>query len=493
MALVAGIKHLRDGIEPQAVLGADMSTIGIVGTALHADSTVFPLNTAVFLETSDATKRAALGSAGTLVDALAGISAQLANTGAARVVVVRVEHDADAATVVSNIVGSEANRTGMWAFLDAPEDLGFTPRLLIVPGYTSQTVQGLGDVTITAAGSDGTDGTFPLAFTSGTGSGAAGTFTVTGGAVTSVNLTARGEYSVAPTLDFSASANLTGENITVALDQVANAVCANMPTICERLNAVFLPEGPTNTRTAAVNWLETLPRSGRILHPLRQDAKVDVDGTTVTKPLSPYVIAVYVSRDAGTDGVPTRSAANESLYGLVGVSPKIPFSFTDESTEGQSDIGISFGIVAKGEVGVSGAISDGGFVFWGTDTLSPASEWLFANVNRMRDYMEIMQVRALRYYLGRFNLTSQTVQAIINTLQSELIRLRADEYILDFRLGFERDANTPENLRLGFIDLQFKAEEPPVLRKITLRSRRHREALETLANNIAIQVSTDIV
>ena len=85
------------------------------------------------------------------------------------------------------------------------------------------------------------------------------------------------------------------------------------------------------------------------------------------------------------------------------------------------------------------------------------------------------------------------MQAVLTTLQTELIRLRADEDILDFRLGFERDTNTPDNLRLGFIDLQFKAEEPPVLRKITLRSRRHREALTTLANNIAIQVSTDIV
>jgi phage tail sheath protein FI len=493
MALVAGIKHLRDGIEPQAVLGEDMSTIGVIGTAPFADASVFPLNTPVYLTTSDSTKRAALGSSGTLVDAATGVSAQLANTGAARMVVVRVDHDADPAAVIANIIGNEANRTGMWALLDAPEQLAVTPRLLIVPGYTSQTVQGLGDVTVTGAGSGGTDGTFPLAFTGGTGSGGAGTFTVTGGAVTSVTLTARGEYSEAPTLDFSASANLTGETITVALEQVANGVCANMPTICERLKAVFLPEGPTNTRTAAVNWLETLPRSGRILHPLRQDAKVlDGDGNSVTKPLSPYIMGCYVARDAGTDGVPTRSAANQSIYGITGVTPVIPFSFIDESVEGQSDIALSFGIVAKGDLGVSGAISDGGFVFWGTDTLSSASEWLFANVNRMRDYLELMQVKALRYYLGRFNLTSQTVQAIINTLESELIKLKADQYILDFRLGFDADVNTPENLRLGYIDLQFQAEEPPVLRKITLRSRRHREALEALANNIAIQINTDV-
>lgn len=493
MALVVGIKHIRDGIEPQSVLGADMSVIGIIGTAEGADAGVFPLNTAVALRTNEATKRAALGASGTIVDALAGVSAQLEDVGAARCVIVRVAEGVDSFATIANIIGTEANKTGIWAFLDAPYELGLTPRLIIAPGYTSQSQSGMADVSITNAGSGGANGTFDLGFTGGAGSGGAGKFTVTDGSVTSVNITSPGVYTAAPTLDFSASAGLAGTNITVELEQLANGVCAAIPTVLDRLHANFLPEGPTSTRQAWLDWKETLPTSGRIMHPLRQDARVlDSEGDPVTKPLSPYAIALYVRRDAGTDGVPARSAANAPIYGLVGVTPSIPFSITDESSEGQEDLAANAGIVFRGDTGVDGSLTDGGFTFWGTDTLSTESEWLFASVNRMRDYLELMQVKALRTYLGKYNLTTQTIQAIINTIEQQLRALKADNFIIDYRLGFEPDQNTPEELRLGSITLMFMAEEPPVLRKITLQSRRYRDALTNLARNIAIQIGSEV-
>ena len=119
MVLNVGIKHIRDGIEAQAVIGADMSVIGILGTAPNANAGLIPLNTAVEIRTNDTTLRAALGTTGTLVDALAAISAQLTGgLGAAKCVVVRVTDDEDPQEVIANMIGSEANGTGMWAFLD---------------------------------------------------------------------------------------------------------------------------------------------------------------------------------------------------------------------------------------------------------------------------------------------------------------------------------------------------------------------------------------
>ncbi|TIS37497.1 phage tail protein [Mesorhizobium sp.] len=488
--LIVGVKHLRDGIEAQAVLGADMSVIGIIGTAPDADAGVFPLDTAVLMYTNDKALLTALGTTGTLVDAVKGISAQLGGgVGAARCVLVRVTDNASAQVVIGSILGNEANGTGVYAFLDAPEDLGVTPRLLIAPGYTSQQVTGVKFGAITAPGAGGTNGTFALAFVGGTGTGAEGTFTVAGGALTAVTITAPGNYTVAPTLSFAASANLVGATAALTLETFANGVCAIMPAICERLKAMFLPEGPTNTRAAAVDWLETIPRSQRVLHPLRQDAKIlDSLGDVVTKPLSPYVIGLYVRRDAEHDGRPGHSIANQQIYGIVGVSPTIPFSITDPAVVGQDDLAISLGIVFRGDTGVDGALTDGGFTFWGTDTLSEQSEWLFANVCRMRDYIELMQVRAVRTYLGKFNLTAQTVQAIINTLDTQLRNFKADGDILDYRIEFDPDANSPEELRLGNIDLTFRAEEPPVLRKILIRSRRYAEALDGLVRSISIQL-----
>lgn len=83
------------------------------------------------------------------------------------------------------------------------------------PGARSNVPQGAtGHGTITG-GSGGTDGTFALAFTSGNFDvNPTGTFTVSGGAVTAITIDGPGLYIggaiSAPTLDFSASAGLTG-------------------------------------------------------------------------------------------------------------------------------------------------------------------------------------------------------------------------------------------------------------------------------------------
>ena len=477
-------------METQLVITAEMSVIGIVGTAPAADGTAFPLNTPVYLRTSDAALRTLLGATGTVPQAIDAISSQL-NGSAARIVVVIVAAGVDANATVANIVGDESAKTGIWALLDAPDDLGLTPRLIITPGFTSQTIQAITGTHITTPGSGGTNGTFALAFTGGTGSGAAGTFTVAGGALTAINITNGGSYTVAPTLSFAASTGLTGAAATVTLAQVANGVCAAIPTVLERLKAMFLPEGPSSSRTDFVNWLETVPASARIMHPLRQDAKVlDTDGSTIlTRPLSPFVIGLYVRRDSEQDGVPSGSIANQSVYGLVGVSPSIRLSLTDETSEGQDDIRAHAGIVVRGESGVESSVGASGFSFWGFDTLTADTAWMFVPVNRVRDQIELGQVQAEKYYLGRFNITVQTVQAIINTIDTQLAGLVAGGHILPgYKIGFVPDQNSPTDLRAGNVTISFACEEPPVLKKITIYSRRNAAALTNLVQTISVQL-----
>jgi len=78
--------------------------------------------------------------------------------------------------------------------------------------------------TITAGGSGGTPGTYALGIADATGTGAAGTYTITGTAVTAINITAAGSsYSASPTLTFplggviGAAATCTPIGITTGL------------------------------------------------------------------------------------------------------------------------------------------------------------------------------------------------------------------------------------------------------------------------------------
>lgn len=77
-------------------------------------------------------------------------------------------------------------------------------------------------------GSSGTNGVFNLSFSGGNFSvNPTGTFTVSGGAVTSITIKTPGEYigssPTAPTVSFSASAGLTGASVTLVVDYlVAN-------------------------------------------------------------------------------------------------------------------------------------------------------------------------------------------------------------------------------------------------------------------------------
>lgn len=492
MAQVMGVRTERDGIEPALILGTDMDIIGIVGTAPGANGTLIPVDTPIEIRTNDTALRAALGTTGTLPDALTAISAQL-TAAAARCVIVRVTDNASADTVITSIVGSEANGTGMWALLNAPDDLGVTPRIVIVPGYTHQNSQGAASVNVTNMGSGYTAA--PTVAVTGGGSDSGKvlpTFEAvlgTGGdagKVVAVNVVTPGKHlTAAPTISFTGGSG-TGAAGTVVLETLANAVCAAIPTVLSRLRAVFIPEGPNDSEAAFETWLETLAQDIRILHPLYQQARLlDGDGDPISKPLSPYIAGLYVRRDSEFDGVPGHSVANQSINGLVGITPKVRLDITNDSSQGMSLIEKHAGIVIRGESGADGSLTDGGFTFWGTDTLSADTQWMFANVARMRDFIEIDLIKATRFYLGRFNVTDQTVQAIINTMDSRLSTLRADRDILDFRIDFEEDQNSPEELRLGFVTIAFRAEEPAPLRKVTIKSRRYSDAQTELVSAIS--------
>jgi phage tail sheath protein FI len=478
-----GIPITRIDSEPRPAVWSDMSVVGIVGTAPAADADVFPLDEPVFMYSDDATKLLGLGTTGTIPDALASINSQLGEFQvAAKVVVVRVADDEDADVVIANIVGDESLKSGLHALVEAGPLYGVIPRLICCPGYTSQRDTGVATLTIANAGSGYTAGTYDLTATGGGGSGFTGTATVVDGEIDSVAITNAGSgYETAPTIVLTDLEGGTGGAITATVADLDNPVCAALPAICNKLLAHSVVDGPATTEQDAINWRETLSSSRLI--PVDPAVKKISGSDTVTRPLSPAVIGIAVRRDHEFQGRPFHSWANQPVQGIVGPSRPIAFSLTDGATEGQRLLASNIGVLMRGEMGVESAIGQGGFDNAGEDDL-----WRFYNVTRGRDFIHLMFLRTLRFYLGRFNITGQTIQAILNTMSSALTELKFKGDILGFQVKFTRDANSPENLRQGRFTVNFAAEEAPVLRYIGIESARYRPALDALLDDLLAQV-----
>lgn len=563
-----GISITPVDAEARPAITANMSVVGLVGTAPNANATTFPLNEPVTFFSDDEDMLAALGTSGTLYDAIAAINEQLgAFQVAAQVVVVRVAVGNSTAQTIANLRGDINAKTGMYALRNSGTLLGVTPRLIAVPGYTSQAANGISAATITNRGTGYTSAP-SVGFSGGGGSGAAAlatlsqgvtsitvaddgqdyttaptvtigapdlpggiqataTATVGSGAVTEITVSNPGKgysqpptvtlsggggtggaaiavlggvldtvtitdpgmgYTSAPTLTFTGGGG-TGAAATAVRDTTTNAIIAGLPPLLDSLLAVAVVDGPSSTMTDAINWRESIS-SRRIIPVDPAVKKMDADGSTAIVPFSPYVLGVAVRRDHEKGGRPFHSWANQPVAGIVGAARPIDFSILDGATEGQTLLSHNIGVLVRGE-STDGAIADGGYVYVGTDTASDDTLWRFYNQVRGRDYIHLIFIKTLRFYLGKFNITGQTIQAVLNTMQFALRDLQADQDILGFKVGFNRDQNSPEQLRLGRFTVMFAAEEAPVLRHLGIQSARYRPALDTLLNDLLKSVDVN--
>jgi phage tail sheath protein FI len=562
-------------------MAADLSTIGIVGPAPLADPTAYPLDTPVFVNSNDTTKTKKLGEAGYLSDAVRGINDQLGETQfAARIVIVRtaegtsVDPAIKLQQTISKIAGDSLNGTGMWAFLKSAAKLGFTPRILTAPGYTSQMANGVGAIERTVPGTTYVqDHLYPITFSGGgpnavqavghaygMSDGSLGTVsldlpgawydtpptvaapapgrrvtaaavaiggigyqvgeqlmlpngvvltvaTVSTGSVLTATVTNAGFLvgtetpSVTPEEPISTSGSgngaaftltwvSTGTTATYTAELVAgaNPVVAGATAVCNQLMGHMIVESAGSSMQNDIDWRETM-QSQRLI-PLSGGCRV-MDPLTsfiVIRPLAPRMAGIMVARDHAT-GAPFHSAANQPVQGIISPNREIGFSLTDSANEAQELLAANIGVLIRGEVGDDFAIAAGGFVLISTDNAGEDELWRMYNVMRGRDYIHLGMLRALRWYLGRYNIIGHTVQAILNTMKFFLRDLQADQHILGYQVGFKAEGNSPEQIRLGKLTVGFKAEEPPVLKHLTIESSRYREAIDAMVADLASQLN----
>jgi uncharacterized protein len=493
-----GISIRRVDEEARPVLGADLSTIGLVGPAPGADPDAFPLNTPVLTRTNDGLLVRKLGTQGYLRDALEGIADQLGELQrAARTIVVRTQAgEGDDPTerlnqTIAGIVGSSTEGTGIHALTRAPSLLGFTPRLIIVPGYTGQTALSdtVGRIAQTYRGRGYVQGeTYELEFAGGdpTTPAAAHAIGQDDGSLGYAVIDEHGAgYQSAPTVTAPPPPEPEDEDepegrpatFLAYMGLGANPVCAALPFVLEQLLGHAVVESSGINLQNDFDWRETM-QSGRLIA-ISGGVQVfdSITGAVIARPLAPRVVGIAVRRDH-EQGAPFHSWANQPVQGIIAPGRDIDFSILDGENEGQELLNANVGVLVRGEIGSDFAIASGGFVFIGTDNVGEDELWRFYNVTRGRDYIHLGLIRALRFFLGRFNITGQTVQAILNTMGFFLRDLQAQQNILGYRVTFTGGKNSAEQIRLGKLSIGFKAEEPPVLRHIITESARYREAID---------------
>jgi phage tail sheath protein FI len=498
-----GFQFIRDPLEPVPPSNAIMSIVGMAGPFGKSDTIAqeifdetFPIDEPVMFNSTDSVANM-IDPESYIGDALQGINDQLGEMEfSARVIVVRTELGIDPDPQIAfwktmfNICGSSVANTGVWAFKTAGAKVGAYPRLVCIPGYTSQRPSGVSAITMTNEG---------LGY--GDDAGA--------------SVPTNPEIVLQPVLDdqgkmtdiaiIQAGYQLTGDppaivitgtcttpaTATCTIDDLANPVCAMLEDVLQSYLGHAVIDMPGTNEQDAIDARSTL-QSSRLICVEPAVKLLGSDGFIHTKPMSPRIIGVAVARDFAFEGRPFRSWANQPIYGIVGPSRPIDFSLTDGAVEGQDLLMHQIGVLVQGESGDDFAIADGGFVFIGVDNVGEIAIWQQYHKVRGRDFIELTVLRTLRYYLGRYNLTTQTIQAVVSTIGNILNIAQAKGDILGYLVRFDPDQNNPDDLRQGKIYVDMRFEEAPVFRLATIMSRPDRPALDaTIASLTASVVLTE--
>ncbi|OHV85810.1 phage tail sheath subtilisin-like domain-containing protein [Ensifer sp. LCM 4579] len=461
------VVEITDGPRPIRVVRS--SVIGIVGTAPDADAARFPLNTpvliagsrseAAYLDTSATGTR--LGTLPNAVDLI------LDQVGAA-VVVIRVEEGANEAETLANVIGGvgvDDAYEGVHALMAAQSVLGLKPRILIAPGFTGKRPTGvIGHGAITG-GNGGTDGTFALAFTGGAGSGAAGTFTVAGGALTAITITSPGEYTVAPSFDFSASAGLTGATATATLGPAANPVVAELLGIAERLKAVIIADGPNTTDAAAIAYGEDWG-SARI-YLVDPFVKVQRGTAIVNEPASSAVAGLIAKTD--NDRGFWHSPSNQTINGIIGTARAIDFTMGDPNSRAN----------LLNEANVATIIREDGYRLWGNRTLSSDARFAFLSVRRTMDIINESILAAHLWAVDR-NITKTYIDDVEESVNAFIRGLIAQGAVLGGRCWADPDLNSAASIAEGKVWFNVDITPPYPAEHIIFRSKIVNDYLEDI-------------
>lgn len=455
-----GVQVVDSPSTTKTVTIVSSNVIGVVGTAPNADAATFPLNTPVLVSGSQSLAAKLVSqSVGSDNGTLPGALQDIFDIIGATVVVVRVAPGTTDSQTQANIVA------GCQQFINANSLLGQKPRILIAPGFTHQrSSNGIASLVITTKGAGYTDGTYNLVVTNAagdtTGTGAAGTATVSGGAIIEVGITETGSlYTSAPTfkLPSAAGAGTTVAVLTATTGTVGNAVVAELIPIAQRLRAIIVQDGPNTTDADAIAIAGDFD-SERVYLVDPWVTKLDqVSAENVTRPASATVAGAI----AWTDNQYGfwYSPSNKPLSPVLALGRSIDFTMGD----------VASGANLLNAANVATIIRYSGFRLWGNRTLSSDSALVFLSVVRSRDIIND-SIAAANLWAVDQPITKGFVDTVLeegNNFMRTLISMGA---ILGGKFWIDPDQNTNAQIAAGQIYFDYDQTVPSPAEKVTFTS-----------------------
>jgi hypothetical protein len=170
---------------------------------------------------------------------------------------------------------------------------------------------------------------------------------------------------------------------------------------------------------------------------------------------------------------------------------------TDGSTQGQQLIADQIAVIEPGAIASDTAIASSGYVWAGVWNASTNPLAWFTNKRRMKDYVNLALVKAIRQRLGVDNVTPHAVQAVLNDMTVLGSWLLSKQISLGFAVSFVPSENSATQLGQGQFVVTFANETPAPITQITVESQDYPQALivelatiVAAANTIAPQYLT---
>jgi phage tail sheath protein FI len=451
-----GVEVLQIDTGARPIQTVRSSVIGLIGTAPDADAQAFPLNTPVLITRRG--EMAGLGEAGTLQPALDLIYDQ---AGAA-VVVVRVAEESTEAATIDRVVGGIDGATGAYqgvhAFLAAESEVGFSPRILIAPGFTHQrTSNGLLSIAVQTQGAGYT--TAPPVTVSGGGGSGAMVRAVLGtgenaGKVTSFVIEDPGKgFTTNPTITIGAppAGGVQAVAGTVNRGTVRSEVLAEMLGIAQRLRAVIIADGPNTTDAAAIQLGDDFG-SDRIFV---VDPWVLRNGAAVPASSAVAGLINKVDNERGFWWSPS----NNEINGIEGTARAIDFSLGDYSSRAN----------LLNEQKIATIIREQGFRLWGNRTLAMDPLYAFLSVRRTADMVNESILRGHLWAVDRC-ITATYLEEVQESVREYLRSLKARQAILGGDVWVDPELNTAANISNGQVFFDFDFTPPYPAERVTFRS-----------------------